>query len=222
MLFDIDGTLVRQAGPHHRQALEDAARAITGLEASTARIPTQGMLDGQIIKLMLEEAGATQGQIRRVMPAVMAKAQDLYVRRVPDLKSKVCPGARSLLYKLARRQVRTGLVTGNLSRIGWKKIERAGLRPYLHYGAFAEFADERRKLVAHAISRARREGWITSRSMIALVGDHENDILAAQANGIPIVSVATGVSPAADLAKLKPDFLIDDLRSFPWQELSLE
>ena len=112
------------------------------------------MMDGQIIKMMLEEAGATQGQIRRVMPALMAKAQDLYVQRVPDLKSKVCPGARSLLYKLARRQVRTGLVTGNLSRIGWKKVERAGLRPYLHYGVFAEFADEWWKLVAHAISWA--------------------------------------------------------------------
>src|ERR1022692_2788549 len=35
VLFDIDGTLVRRAGPHHRQALVDAVRRVTGLETST-------------------------------------------------------------------------------------------------------------------------------------------------------------------------------------------
>lgn len=222
LLFDIDGTLVRRAGPLHREVLEEAARAVTGVtSATTANIPTQGMLDGRILTLMLRDAGLSLAAIRRALPAMMELAQDLYEQRCPDLKKKVCPGARSLLYRLSRKQVRTGLVTGNLSRIGWRKMEQAGLRQYLHFGAFAEQADERRKLVAQALRTARREGWIARGSVVALVGDHENDILAAQANGIPIVSVATGVSPAADLAKLKPDYLIDDLRSFPWQDLSL-
>jgi beta-phosphoglucomutase-like phosphatase (HAD superfamily) len=30
VLFDIDGTLVRRAGPHHREALVEAVRAPTG------------------------------------------------------------------------------------------------------------------------------------------------------------------------------------------------
>lgn len=221
MLFDIDGTLIRRAGPLHREVLEEAARTVTGLAATTANIPTQGMLDGQIITLMLREAGMSLAAVKRSLPAVMELAQSFYVDRCPDLTKKVCPGARSVLHRLSRKRVRTGLVTGNLSRIGWKKMEQAGLKQYLQFGAFAELADERRKLVAHALRMARREGWITRHSKVALVGDHENDILAAQANGIPIVSVATGVSPAADLAKLNPDYLIDDLRSFPWQELSL-
>jgi len=221
LLFDIDGTLVRRAGPLHRQVLEEAAAAVTGLAVTAANIPTQGMLDGQILTLMLREAGMSLAAIRRALPAMMELAQDLYVARCTDLRKKVCPGARSVLHRLARKRVRTGLVTGNLSRIGWKKMECAGLRHYLHFGAFAEQGDERRKLVGQALREARRAGWITRHSMVVLVGDHENDILAAQANGIPVVSVATGVSPAADLAKLKPDYLIEDLRSFPWQELSL-
>src|ERR1017187_2890385 len=45
VLFDIDGTLVRRAGPHHRQALIDAVRRVTGLETTTDRIPVHGMLD---------------------------------------------------------------------------------------------------------------------------------------------------------------------------------
>jgi len=221
LLFDIDGTLVRRAGPLHREVLEEAARAVTGVAATTANIPTQGMLDGQIITLMLREAGMSLAAIKRALPAIMDNAQNFYVDRCPDLTKKVCPGARSVLHRLSRKRVRAGLVTGNLSRIAWKKMERAGLKQYLQFGAFAELADERRKLVAHALRMARREGWITRHSTVALVGDHENDILAAQANGIPIISVATGVSPAADLAKLNPDYLIEDLRSFPWQELSL-
>ena len=35
VLFDIDGTLVHRAGPHHKQALVDAVRAVTGLESTT-------------------------------------------------------------------------------------------------------------------------------------------------------------------------------------------
>ena len=50
-----------------------------------------------------------------------------------------------LLYKLSRRGIPTGLVTGNLTRIGWKKMERAGLRRYLRFGAFAERASDLRK-----------------------------------------------------------------------------
>src|SRR6202012_536465 len=110
-----------------------------------------------------------------------------------DLRRRVCPGARMLLYKLSRRDVVTGLVTGNLTHIGWKKMERAGLRRYLRYGAFAELARDRAGLVKLAIREARRQGWIDRTSPIALIGDHPNDIRAARANRIRSVAVATGV-----------------------------
>ena len=51
-------------------------------------------------------------------------------------------------------------MTGNLSRIGWKKMERAGLRPYFRFGAFAELAKDRAGLVRLAILQARRQRWI--------------------------------------------------------------
>ena len=49
ILFDIDGTLVRRAGPHHRQALVDAVRQVTGVETNTDGIPVHGMLDPDIL-----------------------------------------------------------------------------------------------------------------------------------------------------------------------------
>ncbi len=217
VLFDIDGTLLRRAGPHHRLALIEAVRLATGVETTTDGVPVSGMLDREIVRLMLVKEGATQGFIRRHMPAIVSHAQRIYVRTCPDLRRRVCPGARMLLYKLSRRGIPTGLVTGNLTSIGWKKMERAGLRQYLRYGAFAELAADRAGLVRIAIREARRRGWIDRTSPIALIGDHPNDVQAARANRVRSIAVATGVVGAEELARHSPDVLVPDMRS-----LSLE
>src|SRR5206468_4394529 len=81
VLFDIDGTLIRRAGPHHRAALVDAVRQVTGLETTTDNIPVHGMLDPDILTRMMGDAGASRAQILRAMPAIIEKAQALYVRR---------------------------------------------------------------------------------------------------------------------------------------------
>jgi phosphoglycolate phosphatase len=217
ILFDIDGTLLRRAGPHHREALEKAIFQVTGLKTTTDGVPVQGMLDRDIVSVMLQKSGATAPFIRRHMPAIIAAAQRIYARTCPDLRKKVCPGARMLLYRLSRRGVVTGLVTGNLTRIGWKKMERAGLRHYLRFGAFAELSRDRAGLVRIAIRHARRERWIDRRSPIALIGDHPNDIRAARANGVRAIAVATGLAGAEELAAHSPDVLVPDMRA-----LSLE
>jgi phosphoglycolate phosphatase len=214
VLFDIDGTLIRRAGPHHRQALEAAVRRVTGIKSSTEGIPTQGMLDRDILRIMLANAGLSAQAARRVMPDLVAAAQSIYVRgRGPKLHRKVCPGVRMLLWKLHRRAIPTGLVTGNFTAIGWKKMERAGLEHYFRFGAFAEFADDRAGLVKLAIREARRERWIDHASPVFLIGDHPNDIKAAQANGVHSIAVATGVVGAPELATHKPDLLVEDLRA---------
>lgn len=217
VLFDIDGTLVRRAGPHHREALVAAVLAATGIQTTTDGVPVAGMLDRDIITAMLCKARVPQSVIRRKMPEIVARAQTIYSRRCPDLRRKVCPGARMLLHRLARRGVPAGLVTGNLTRIGWKKMERAGLRRHFRFGAFAELAGDRAGLVKIAIRRARREGWIGPDAPVALIGDHPNDIRAARANGVRSVAVATGLISAEELASHRPDILVPDLRS-----LSLE
>jgi phosphoglycolate phosphatase-like HAD superfamily hydrolase len=214
VFFDIDGTLLRRAGPHHRLALEAAAAQVTGLRASTANVPVQGMLDRKILELMLLEAGMASEAIGGAMPNLVAAAQRLYLSDSPyTLCHRVCPGARAALDRLTARGIPLGLVTGNLSRIGWRKMQRAGLRRYFQFGAFAEEADDRAGLVRRALNHARRRGWIGKHTRIWHVGDHENDILAARANGVGSVAVATGLSSARDLSVHAPDRLLRDLRS---------
>ena len=139
VLFDIDGPLVRRAGPHHREALMEAVRHIAGIHATMDHIPVQGMLDGDIFTWMLKDAGIAPRRINEWMPHLTRRAQWIYSRRCPaDLTDKVCPGVVDLLQALKQRRLLTGIVSGNLTRIGWKKMERAGLKQFFRYGCFAE------------------------------------------------------------------------------------
>jgi phosphoglycolate phosphatase len=219
VLFDIDGTLIRRAGPHHREALVEAVRRAAHVETTTEGVPVAGMLDREILTVMMRKAGMTLAEIRKVMPEVVARAQSIYVRRVPDISRKVCPGVRSLLRRLTARGVVIGLVTGNLSRIGWRKMERAGLRQYFRFGAFAEEASDRAGLVRIAIRQARQERWIGRQSAISLIGDHSNDVLAAKANNIRSIAVGTGVVPLEELQSHEPDIAVPDLRSLVLDDL---
>ncbi len=220
MLFDIDGTLVRRAGPHHRQALVDAVHIVTGLRAPLDHIPLQGMLDRAIVERMMLDAGASKASIARAMPSIVEQAQQLYASAVPDsLRSKVCPGVRSLLRNLKRARIPMGLVTGNLSRIAWVKLERAGIREHFQFGAFAELAPHRAGLVRIALRHARRHHGVTAGTPVWLVGDHENDIAAAQANGVRSIAVATGISRPHQLAACAPDLLLHDLRSLTLERI---
>lgn len=219
VLFDIDGTLIRGAGPHHKLALVEAIRRVAGVETTADSIPVQGMLDPVILTLMLKAAGVGRIEARRLMPELIREAQNVYVRNCPDLQSKVCPGVKEMLRELQRERIPAGLVTGNLPRIAWKKLERAGLKRFFRFGAFSDQGNDRAALVRAAIRHARREGWITTSSRITLIGDHENDIRAAQRNGIRSVAVATGLSSAAQLAACRPDLLVPDLTQLQLKEL---
>lgn len=209
ILFDIDGTLVRRAGPHHRQALVDAVRAVTGLETTTGGIPVHGMLDPDILTQMMRAAGLDAPAIANAMPAIIEAAQDLYEHSVPDIRDKTCPGIPSLLDRLRDRGIPLALVTGNLTRIGWRKLERAGLKHYFRFGAFGEMAATRGGLARLAIEQARRDG--ISSGAVALIGDAPQDVQAARENGIRSIAVRTGITPPEDLIEAAPDLLLDDL-----------
>ncbi|HEY2013230.1 MAG TPA: HAD family hydrolase [Bryobacteraceae bacterium] len=213
VLFDIDGTLVRRAGPHHREALVQGVRRVTGLESTTEGIPVQGMLDPDIVTVMMRRAGAPRAQIAKAMPDILGAAERYYLRVCPALHDKHCPGVAPLLDRLKRRGILLGLVTGNLTRIGWRKLERAELRDYFRFGAFGEMAKTRAGLAKIAIREARERGWIGRGTPVSLIGDSPADVLAARRNRIRGIAVATGLTSLAELQAEGPDILLPDLRA---------
>lgn len=219
VLFDIDGTLLRRAGPHHKDALVAAVKEITGHDTTFDRIPTGGMLDRDLIRALLRETGARVKDIEKWMPAIIHRAQEHYLSSCPELHDKVCPGARELLRSLHEAEVPSGLVTGNLTAIGWKKMDACGLRPFFRVAAFADMARTRAGLAKIAIREARRKKIAARDAVVSLIGDHPNDIQAAKMNGIRSIAVATGLSSLAELAACQPDALVPDLRSLKLESL---
>ena len=212
VLFDIDGTLVRRAGPHHRDALVHGIRKAMGVETTTDGIPVHGMLDPFIVRRMLEREGVKAAAIRRAMPEIQRAAERYYLRVCPALHDKHCPAVAPVLERLERRGILLGLVTGNLTRIGWRKLERAGLAGYFRFGAFGEMAPTRAGLARIAIRQARREGWIGREAAVSLIGDSPSDVKAARGSGACAIAVATGLTNAAGLAALGPDYVLRSLR----------
>ena len=219
-LFDIDGTLLRGAGPHHKKALVAGILRVTGITTTLDGVPTSGTLDRDLIALMLRVAGYSDGEVRAVLPQIVTACQAAYLQNCSfDLQSFVCPGVREFLQELRAHGAVLGLVTGNLSAIGWKKVELAGLRDYFSVGAFSEDGHTRAELARIAAERARIYCREMQRCSVTLIGDHPNDIEAAKANGFYSVAVATGVSPVSELEKFSPDLVVCHLGKLTAAEL---
>ena len=185
---------------------------MTGLETTTEGIPVQGMLDPDILAVMLRRAGANPKALRGALPQIQAAAEQYYLRVCPRIHGKRCPAVIDVLERLNRRNVLLGLVTGNLTRIGWHKLKRAGLDGYFRFGAFGEMASTRAGLARISIREARRQAWITGDTPISLIGDSPNDVIAARGSGIRSIAVRTGITPVAELEAERPDFLLRTLR----------
>jgi phosphoglycolate phosphatase-like HAD superfamily hydrolase len=170
------------------------------------------MLDPLILTAMMRNAGASPAAIRESMPALVRAAERYYLRVCPPLAGKLCPGVPAVLDRLRRRGNLLGLVTGNLTRIGWRKLARAGIREYFRLAAFGEMAGTRAALAGMAIREARGRGWIAPGTRISLIGDAPSDIVAARRNRIRSIAVRTGVTPPEALAGERPDYLLRDLR----------
>ena len=211
-LFDIDGTLVRGAGPHHKDALIAGIRRVTGLNTTLDGVATAGTLDRDLITLMLRAAGFSNENIRAALPKIVEACQEAYLQNCAlDLRKFVCPGVPEFLAQLREHHAVLGLVTGNLSAIGWKKIELAGLRDYFSVGAFSEDGHTRADLARIAAGRARAYCQEMQSCRVTLIGDHANDIEAAKVNGFRSVAVATGMSSVDELARFSPDIAVRDL-----------
>ena len=101
VLFDIDGTLVRGAGLHHKHSLIEGIRRVTGLSTTLDDVPTAGMLDRDLIVRMLRTVGQSKSGIRRILPQIIAECQSCYVANCAmDLRSSVCAGVPEFLAHL--------------------------------------------------------------------------------------------------------------------------
>lgn len=177
------------------------------------------MLDHDLFRILLDRPD-NSAALPESMEALVAEAQRQYlIDCPPNLRHCVCPGVTDILEKLARVNIPCGIVSGNLSVIGWKKLELAGLRSYFQIGAFSEQGKTRADLVALALALQKQRGYGGTHASAALIGDHPNDVRAARANGIRAIAVATGLSSVEELRQEQPDLLLEDLTALSLEHL---
>ncbi len=212
VLFDIDGTLMRGAGPHHRDALQAGIFREMELHATTDGIDTAGTLDRDLITLMLRSKQIPEEALLQALPRIVEACEAAYLDNcASDLRDRVCPGVVDLLRSLKSEGVTIGVVTGNLQAIGWKKLELAGLREYFDVGAFSQDGSTRAALAQRATERAAAMRGTSSFANVSLIGDHRNDVIAAKANGFRAIAVATGVLSEQELSNHEPDLVVKDM-----------
>lgn len=220
VLFDIDGTLMRGAGVHHKEALMEGIHRVTGRNTSFENIDTAGKLDRDLIESLLLALNCPKSDIASAIEEIISECQKAYCANCSlDLGGFVLKGARETLTTLQDAGAVLGLVTGNLSAIGWRKMELSGLRRFFSFGAFSEDGETRAQVARIAEQRARQVHGVPSRCPVSLIGDHRNDVEAAKANGFRAVAVASGVMSVAELSEFQPDILIETLADLDISEL---
>ncbi len=185
-VFDLDGTLVDTA-PDIAAALNRRLAAARLAALSVAQV-TPMIGDGA--RVLLERGFAAHGA------AVPADALDAFVAD-PALEggelSAPFPGLVDLLRDMSADGWRLAVCTNKPEKPARALLERLGLRALFHAIGGGDSFAMRKPDPAHLLLTMGAAGG--GRAM--MVGDHQNDMLAARGAGIPAVFVGWGYGPAA-------------------------
>jgi phosphoglycolate phosphatase-like HAD superfamily hydrolase len=213
ILFDIDGTLIASNISGRRvmaYALQEAYGTVGALDGYSFA----GKTDLGIVKHLLTGAGLDNEQIRTGLPRfyelMSRKGKEVFAQEwlVP------CPGVVSLLATLRTiPKVALGMQTGNIRPTAQQKLRAAGLEPsWFPFAGYGSDSSEREGLLPAAWRRAKElTGYAFTGHNTVVVGDTPGDVLSAQANGAPVIAVASGTYTLERLAEYRPDYLLSDL-----------
>lgn len=214
ILFDIDGTLLSTDGAASR-AFHRALLEVYGTAGPIATFDFHGRTDREIARALLRVAGLDDAAIDRHFTALWS----VYLRELAaelsqaSHRTRVLPGVVTLLDELQRRdEVVLGLLTGNIEQGARLKLASCGLDGRFALGAFGSDEEERDRLGAVAVARARdRLGITFPGEDIVVVGDTPRDVQCARPLGARAVAVATGRHTVEELAEAGADAVLLDL-----------
>jgi phosphoglycolate phosphatase-like HAD superfamily hydrolase len=207
LLFDIDGTLMVSRGRGLR-AMHHTFQNVFDRQPHPAAILPHGKTDPLLFGEMARAYGVSEallGERLEHVHVVYAAELERLLREPGCIELK--PGIPALLDRLARRPgVRLGLVSGNLARTAWLKLEAAGLAAFFAGGAFGSDAPERFEIVGRALERfgvrSPRSAWV--------IGDTPDDVASGRAQGTRTLAVATGRHDVEVLRRCQPDAVLED------------
>jgi len=215
ILWDVDGTLLHSGGAG-RAAMAAAGCALFGAHFSLDGVEMGGQLDSAIWAALCHTNGIAGPPDHE--PRFRSTYAGLLEQRLGSgPPAQLLPGIAALVSALGSRPALTqGILSGNYPETGRLKVASAGLDPdAFRVCAWGPDAATREALVPVALERhAAHTGARIDPKHVTIVGDTLRDIACARANGCRVLSVATGMVAADELAADEPDLLLGDLTDF--------
>ena len=202
-LFDIDGTLLRSRDRIHFESFYSSVRSVMGHELVLDGVTVSGNTDPGILRDAFRLARLDDAQWQPRLNDVLDSMRREVAARRSEMKLVKMPGIDETLAYLRGKGAALGVATGNLESIGWLKIEVLGLRHWFTFGGFSDRYHVRSDMIAHATREAHRHAGPDA--TVCVVGDTPLDILAARANGLPTIAVATGNFTFDQLMEHEPE-----------------
>jgi len=209
LLFDIDGTLI-DSGEAGTRSLNLAFEKLFSVSNAFHDIRMAGKTDTQIMKEGLIKHGIS---VNNNLDAVNNTYLMHLQKEINNNRRHIKPGIYELLERLSLiRDVRLGLLTGNLEPGAKIKLQPFKLNRYFQTGAFGSDNEDRDRLLPIAIKRfeeiCRRKIDITE---CIVIGDTPRDVNCAKTNGAMCIGVATGPYSINELERAGADCVFQDL-----------
>jgi phosphoglycolate phosphatase len=218
ILFDLDGTLV--------DSVPDLAAAVNRVLAELGR-PALGLAQvtsmvGDGASALVERALAASGATATPLRAALDRFLALYGAD-PTRLTRPYPGVPAALEELAAAGWRLGVCTNKPERATRAVLAGLHLERFFAVVLGGDSGPTRKPDPGPLLTALGHLGSAPARA--AMIGDHRNDVAAAQAAGMPVVFARYGYG-AATLAGLTPDAVIDRFAELPqtlrliWQRRS--
>ncbi|SNS82840.1 HAD family hydrolase [Actinoplanes regularis] len=208
VMWDIDYTLLRGGGVAAR-AWKAAFTEVTGVAWRETPI-FGGRTDLDICDGVFAAHGVTDCTPERFFARYVEIVET--VRHEFAEQGALMPGVREVLQHLGDRpDVVQTLVTGNVPAVAAAKVAAFGLTGSFdaEVGGYGTDDSVRATLVRRSMERARAKYGEPFRPVV--IGDTVHDVTAALANDAAAIAVATGATPAAELAAAGAHVVLPDL-----------
>ena len=203
LFWDLDGTLL-MTGRAGLFAFEEALHVVTGVEASLQDLPTAGLTDAGVVRLMLEHIGVEATPER--IEAVLREYEQRLPASLPRRQGRVLDGIREVLEDFRDDPtVRSYLLTGNTPAGARAKLVHYGLDGFFPEGEGTFCIDHgtRSDLARRALPLA--EGA----DAVYVIGDTPADVECGKAIDARTIAVTSGWHPLEELEATDPWIVLD-------------
>ena len=211
VLIDLDGTLLDTAA----DLAVAANRMLAALDLPPRTTHEVSTYVGKGIARLVERC-LTGDLDSRADPELLQRALGLFAAAYEDESGRHCriyPGVVEGLDDLIASGVRLACVTNKAQRFTRPLLERMRLLGRFEVVICGDMVERSKPDPACFLAACERLK-LEPREVV-VVGDSENDVLAARAAGMRVVCVTYGYTEGKPVERLGADALVDDLRALP-------